>query len=619
MAQIAATHWDASKPPTFVGKLVGDHLKAAEEGRESIRDHADGATEAELRPLLRAVDAKLEIARLIGDGVVSAFFHADKPKERIKRLVEFQKAVQSNLGSSNLVNAVAPFAATLIIDDHPVKPFHWQVEFPEVFAGERGGFDAVVGNPPFLGGSRISSEIGSKYLQYLLSLFPTAGDKTDLVLYFFARAFQLLRTNGAAGLVATNTVAQGDSRSTLRILKSSGFHIYRAIRRLPWPGDATVVVSILHLSKGSDAQLKFIDGHQCSRISVYLKANDIEDDPETLSANAGLAYEGFGPYGSGFIIHEASAELAALQRVPENDAIIFDYVGGEDILNDPRGKSDRKIIYTGKMDRAEFERSYPIAYEIVERTVRAERAKKSKRVASMPWWQFLWPRPELKNKMNGLGSVIVRPRVASHHAFMCVSSDKIVSNSANVICSESMALFAALQSRPHEMWARFFSSSMKDDLRYTPSDCFRTFPFPVSFETDTTLDEAGQAYHVYRANLMIERNEGLTKTYNRFHSRGENSSDIARLRALHAAMDAAVLRAYGWGDLADRAAPEFIEQEVDEGKKAKTRLDWPGEFKDEVLARLLALNAERAAAERAAGVTSTSDDENEEIDEEVDA
>jgi hypothetical protein len=136
MAQIAATHWDASKPPTFVGKLVGDHLKAAEEGRACIRDHADGATEAELRPLLKAVDAKLEVARLIGDGVVSSFFYADKPKERIKRLVELQKVVQSHLGSSGWIDAVAPFGTTLKTGEHPVTPFHWPVEFPEVFARE---------------------------------------------------------------------------------------------------------------------------------------------------------------------------------------------------------------------------------------------------------------------------------------------------------------------------------------------------------------------------------------------------------------------------------------------------------------------------------------------------
>ena len=110
---------------------------------------------------------------------------------------------------------------------------------------------------------------------------------------------------------------------------------------------------------------------------------------------------------------------------------------------------------------------------------------------------------------------------------------------------------------------------------------------------------------------MTDRDEGLTKTYNRFHAHTENAPDIARLRELHAEMDAAVLRAYGWDDLADRAAPEFIEQDADEGKTPKTRLDWPAEFKDEVLARLLALNAERAEEERKAGLTMLLDDDDE--------
>lgn len=108
---------------------------------------------------------------------------------------------------------------------------------------------------------------------------------------------------------------------------------------------------------------------------------------------------------------------------------------------------------------------------------------------------------------------------------------------------------------------------------------------------------------------MVERGEGLTKTYNRFHDRGQNAPHIARLRELHSEMDAAVLRAYGWDDLAEMAHPEFIEQDADEGKQAKTRFDWPSEFKDEVLARLLALNAERAEAERAAGLSALDEDD----------
>lgn len=134
---------------------------------------------------------------------------------------------------------------------------------------------------------------------------------------------------------------------------------------------------------------------------------------------------------------------------------------------------------------------------------------------------------------------------------------------------------------------------------------------------NSNLEDVGKIYHDYRAEFMRGRGEGLTKTYNRFHDRGENAPDIARLRELHAEMDAAVLRAYGWDDLADRAQPKFIEQDADEGKQAKTRLDWPSEFKDEVLARLLALNAERAEAERAAGLTaSDEDDEDDDGDDE---
>lgn len=114
---------------------------------------------------------------------------------------------------------------------------------------------------------------------------------------------------------------------------------------------------------------------------------------------------------------------------------------------------------------------------------------------------------------------------------------------------------------------------------------------------------------------MIARDEGLTKTYNRFHARAETAPDIARLREFHAAMDAAVLAAYGWRDLAASARPEFIEQEADEGKAPKTRLDWPAPFKDEVLARLLALNAERAAGERAAGlIPAATDDDGNDLD-----
>ena len=170
-----------------------------------------------------------------------------------------------------------------------------------------------------------------------------------------------------------------------------------------------------------------------------------------------------------------------------------------------------------------------------------------------------------------------------------------------------------MQSRIHEVWARFFASSMKDDLRYTPSDCFETFPFPDDFETSEALEEAGRSYHVSRAAVMVACGEGITRTYNRFHDPAEQSADIVRLRELHAEMDRAVLRAYAasasneadaapWNDLADRAEPIFLDETNEDDHTYQGRLSWPSAFRDEVLARLLALNAERHAEEVRLGI-----------------
>jgi len=249
---------------------------------------------------------------------------------------------------------------------------------------------------------------------------------------------------------------------------------------------------------------------------------------------------------------------------------------------------------------------------IAEARVRPMRALDNRSAYRNNWWRYAERRSGLYTTIAPLEWVLSISRVSPQWAVAWTRGDAIYADSNVVFAFSTFSSFAVLQSRIHEHWARFFSSTLEDRLRYAPSDCFRTFPFPENFETDVTLEAAGATYHTFRAQLMIDRNEGLTKTYNHFHARGQNAPDISRLRALHADMDAAVLRAYGWDDLATRARPEFIEQDADEGKPPKTRLDWPAEIKDEVLARLLALNATRAAAERAAGLTAApADDEDE--------
>jgi hypothetical protein len=193
-------------------------------------------------------------------------------------------------------------------------------------------------------------------------------------------------------------------------------------------------------------------------------------------------------------------------------------------------------------------------------------------------------------------------RVAPTFAIARLPTRLVPADSLVIFSFETFSAFAVLQSRLHEIWARFFSSSMKDDLRYTPSDCFETFAFPQEFETDARLEAAGRAYHDDRAALLVARNEGLTTTYNHFHDPIATAEDIQRLRQLHAAMDRAVLEAYGWHDLAARAAPIFLDETNDDDHTYQGRLFWPSDFRDEVLARLLALNAERHAEELRLGI-----------------
>ena len=143
---------------------------------------------------------------------------------------------------------------------------------------------------------------------------------------------------------------------------------------------------------------------------------------------------------------------------------------------------------------------------------------------------------------------------------------------------------------------------MKDDLNYAPTDCFDTFPLPEGEDWFSGVDYKAERYFVHRAALMVARNDGMTKTYHRFDEPIETAEDIWRLRELHAGMDRSVLEAYDWRDLAARAAPVFLDETNEDDHTYQGRLFWPSDFRDEVLARLLTLNAERHAEEVRLGI-----------------
>ena len=199
----------------------------------------------------------------------------------------------------------------------------------------------------------------------------------------------------------------------------------------------------------------------------------------------------------------------------------------------------------------------------------------------------------------GLDRVLAISRVGKHGGFAFLPSGMVYSVELNVFPFDTFAAFAVLQSRVHEVWARFFGSTLEERLRYTPSDCFETFPFPPGWHAGgPVLERVGSAYYEFRASLMLDNEEGLTKTYNRFHDRNDKGPSVTKLRELHADMDRAVLDAYGWTDIPTRC--EFLldhesdEDETTSRRRKPYRYRWPDTVCDDVLARLMALNQERA-------------------------
>ena len=189
---------------------------------------------------------------------------------------------------------------------------------------------------------------------------------------------------------------------------------------------------------------------------------------------------------------------------------------------------------------------YPDLYAIVREKVYPERKNKPGSY-SRQWWLFGRRNQEGNKAIAKCDRVLVTNAQASTYLSFIFYSPKVVfANSLNIFPFETYSSFCILQSRIHEVFAYFFSSSLEDRLRYNPSDCFENFPFPENWETNPSLEETGKTYYEYRAALMVRNNQGLTDTYNRFHNPDERHPDIIKLRQLHQECDKAVLDAYGW-------------------------------------------------------------------------
>jgi hypothetical protein len=607
--QIETFDWKAGAP-SFAAIRIGSAVDRVTQLRTAIREAGDEVSDAALRDLWDEAEHELSDVRLYGDLLLEAFFSGEKAKDRETARVAYADEIVNGTAGARRA-----WLGELRHAERPLAPFHWEVELPEVFDRPDPGFDVIVGNPPFMGGHFVWGALGGAYRDWLkVEHSDTGGKAVDLVAHFFRQTFKLTRTSGTVGLIATNTIGQGDTRHAgLHAILKQGGHIYSARRRVPWPGLAAVVVSVVHISR-TDGLRPILDEKPVDAINSYLMAGK-DHDPVRLSANARHSYRGSMVYGMGFTFDDKNpiasplSMMHALSKDRRNAARIKPFVGGEDVNTRSRETVERYIIDFGNLTLAEAQR-WPALLDILRSKVKPERDKLGGYGVAdrrrQRWWQYGSYAGTLQAAIALTDRCMVLSQVSPHLALRFWPTNALFSHATIVFPLDTNAAFCALQSRPHELWARFFGSTLEDRLRYTPSDCFETFPFPLDWTTDPSLESVGQTYCDFRAQLMIDHDEGLTKTYNRFHDPNETDPSIFRLRELHTEMDRAVLLAYGWDDVPTDC--EFLlDYEIDETewgtKKKPYRYRWPDAVRDDVLARLIALNGERADDERRSGAT----------------
>ena len=539
--------------------------------------------------------------RLKATLAVAAFFNGTNNKQRETHLMSYRYYLDRMGLDEKAIAEVKKLVIELTTGEKPIVPFCWELEFPEVFHRDNGGFDAFVGNPPFAGKNTIAEGSRRFFIDWIKLLHAESHGNSDLVAHFFRRAFNLLREHGCFGLISTKTIRQGDTRRTgLKWILDHSGSIYSAQRRIAWPGKASVIISTIFINKGVFYKSPILDGRHVDTITAYLFNKGDSNDPFVLSNNLGKCFIGSYILGMGFTFddtdkREISSPLSEMNRLisksPTNAERIFPLIGYSEVANHPKHLSHRYVINFEDFEESKA-RQWPDLMAVLENKVKGTRGSHS----SAKWWHFERLRPELYKSISKLQRVLVAgSQATAHFAFAFLPNDMVYSSNLTVIAVDTYASFASIQSRVHEVWSRFFMTTLGDTLVYTPTTCFENYPFPLNWTTSTELEEAGKKYYEYRARLMIKNNQGLTDLYNRFHDPAEMHPEIIELRNLHDDMDKAVLRSFGWTDIPIKCE-YLLEFEIDVdnwGNKKKPYLyRWPDDVRDEVLARLLTQNKE---------------------------
>ncbi|MGI4744249.1 MAG: Eco57I restriction-modification methylase domain-containing protein [Janthinobacterium lividum] len=547
--------------------------QAAERVRQ-MPDHTTAEIEAKGAAFSSVFDGTVRHRlELLAHLQVAPFFTPKTPATADKVLTD--AIYRQFLTSKNQMLGPAIFHAPKVGGQDGKKFFHWFLEFPDVME-MNGGFDVVLGNPPFLGGQRLSGAYGDDFLNWVKTEYAPAGS-VDVVTYFFRRIYDLLRPGGFMCLISTNTIAQGSAREGgLDIILAAGGQINFAVRSMKWPGLAAVEVALVGVQKPPFIKVPFeLDNQSVEHITSYLDGSlEGSAKPFSLLQNADKSFQGSIVLGGGFVLTPAEASVL-INLNSANANVIQPYLTGDDLNNRPDQSPSRWVINFRNWPLRRFEQTewnnldelvrqrvvnrlaegstepiappdyefevasdYPDCLSIVEEKVKPERIRvdgNGEFVLRKPlpqlWWIYGEKRPGLYSVIARNGKALVINRYCKYTGFFPESTGVVFTDSVIVVTGIGKENNWVINSNFFDSWLWKYCSTMgTGTLRFTPTSGFETFPFPhhITDEHSTMLGTLGESYYEYRRQLMLDLNLGLTKTYNLFHTSDLTPAALAK-------------------------------------------------------------------------------------------
>ncbi|MFB2876981.1 class I SAM-dependent DNA methyltransferase [Floridanema aerugineum] len=469
----------------------------------------------------------------------------------------------------------------------------------------------IVSNPPFIGNARMREVLGDGYAETLRQVYQDVPDTVDFVMYWWHKAAELVRLGKVErfGFITTNSIRQVWQRKVIdfHLSQKNPIRLIFAISDHPWV-DGGAAVTIAMTAAELDDRNKLIRIANLGMVIAEGEANNPEDEAEQvkiqwqsvgqilcnlksgadvvstipLQANRGLSSRGVTLAGQGFILDEA--QLKQLGYLSSNlSKVIKKYRTGRGLIYP---EPDRFVIDLFGLTEEQLLNQYPLIYQWLVERVKPDRETNNRKSYRDNWWIFAEPRAKIRPALLDLNRYIVTPRTTKHRFFTFILENVIPESEVVAIALNDAYYLGTLSSRIHVTWALAAGGDLGGNTpRYNNSVCFDPFPFPDSTpEQKQKIRELGEKLDNHRKKVQSQHPEiTITGMYNLLEKlrAGEaftevdktynNKALVSTLKQIHDELDAAVLEAYGW------------DQNISD---------------EEILQRLVALNAERSAEER---------------------